>query len=103
MERMYVVARVAHPQPIAPSLPQVKRRGHDSLRHWIGRSINRPAIESFFSSILLGKRHIERLVWLGSRRTGFAKSRVIPMRWLRREPNRLALSTRALQHKFQHV
>src|SRR5262245_6599400 len=89
VQRVDVVAGVAHAQPVAAALPYAEHWLH--LLHRERDSVDGPDVEAIVRGVVLGKRHLNRFI-RGPLGTRFAEARVIPMEWCRRQPNGLALA-----------
>src|ERR1700733_3027112 len=63
MDGMDVVAGVAHLDPIALALLQMKRRLARLVAPPVFNTVDRPAIEAFLGSILFREGHFDRFVW----------------------------------------
>src|SRR5262249_44341086 len=86
MDRMNIVAGIAHAKPIPLSLFQVKCRGHGFAGHRIGHTIDRPAVEAFFRRVVLRKSHLEGFVGWGGSGTSFREPSIAPLERQRRNP-----------------
>src|SRR5450759_680525 len=94
MDGMDIVAGVAHTNPVALSLLQVKRGGHWLAAHRIGHSVDRPSVEALFGGIVLRKDHLERFVRRLGSSNGLGKEPVVPAIGRRGNPLSLALGAR---------
>src|SRR6516225_7542442 len=65
VDGMNVVASIAHANAIALALLQVKRRWSHLVGHRICDAVDGPAIEAFFSCVVLYEEHVEGFVGLG--------------------------------------
>src|SRR5215468_3258484 len=90
---MDIIAGVAHPNAVALPLPKVEGRWSALAGHRVGGTIDGPAVESLFSSIVLGKGHFEGLIRSPGAGTAFGKTPVIPLHFRRCDPRRLSLPT----------
>ena len=79
VNRMNVVAGIAHPQPVSLALLQMERSWRHASAHRIRDTIDRPAVEAVHGSVLFGEQHVEGLVRPGAHRTPRAQKRVVPL------------------------
>jgi len=100
MDRMYIVACIAHSQPVPSVLPQTRRRRR--LFHCECLAIDRPLIESIIRRIAFLESHSNRFVGL-CRFLGLAKSQIVPMERLRRNPLRLPVMPCILHYNSHPV
>src|SRR5579864_9838809 len=98
MNRMDVIARIAHPNAIALALMQVKRRRGGHLVRGIWCAVDRPLIESFERGILLLEEHLEHVIGWNGLVPRLAEPRIIPLERLRRKPLRLSFRSRVFDH-----
>src|SRR4051812_2285257 len=98
MNRMNIITRVAHTQPISLTLLQMKHGGSRFACHWIRHAVNRPPIEAFFCSIVFGECHLESLIGLRSGRSRFRKARIVPLEGRRSKPLRFSSAARVLHY-----
>src|SRR5690349_1733647 len=103
MNRVNIVARITHSQPISLTLLQVKCGRSWLMCHWIRHAIDGPAVEAFFGSIVFRECHLESLVSKGSRHSWFSKTGIAPLQRGRSSPLCLAGSPRVLHHNSHTV
>src|SRR5258708_14712702 len=61
MDRMNIVAGIAHPQSIPLALLQVKCGWRWLAGHGIRHAIDRPAVEAFLRSVVFRECHLEQM------------------------------------------
>src|SRR6266481_4767733 len=103
MDRMNIVAGVAHPQSIPFSLLQMECGWCWFPCHWIRHAIDRPSVEAFFSGVGLRECHIECFVRRRSSRAGPRETCVVPLERRRSNPLRLSAPARVLHYDTHSV
>src|SRR5580692_2745446 len=89
MDRMNVVTRIAHAQPVPLALRHAEHRMHLMVVRKCD-SVDRPSVEAALGRILLGKGHVEDLIWL-RRRGWISELSIVPVERFGGRPQRLAL------------
>jgi hypothetical protein len=86
MDRMNVVAGVAHSQSIPLALLQMECSRGYFVHHRISHAIHRPSVETFFSHIVFRECHLEGLVGCRCGRAGFRETCAVPFESRRSDP-----------------
>src|SRR2546430_12313692 len=98
MDRVAVIAGVAHAQSIPLALLHVKRSRDCFAVHGVRDAIDRPSVEASFRGIVFRKGHFEGLVRQGSSRATFREAGVVPLESRRTNPLGLSTAARVLDH-----
>ena len=88
MHGMDVVAGIAHAQPIALALAQMKHRLH--FVHRERHVVDAPFVEALVGGVVLGERHLDGFIRRLARRTRLSETRIIPFERSRLGPFRLS-------------
>src|ERR1035438_1050219 len=80
MDGMYVIARIAHLDPVMSALPQMERGGRRFASHRVGNSVDRPTVEAFIGSVLFDESHLKGFVGIVRVMVRLREGRVIPAR-----------------------
>src|SRR5215475_14369699 len=98
MDRVDVIARVAHTQPIPLALLQVECGWCYFVRHRVSDSVDRPPVEAVLRSIIFREGHFEGFVWRRRGRARFREPSVVPLETRRRNPLRFSGAPGVLQN-----
>src|SRR5271165_6652570 len=79
MNRVNIVARIAHADAVALPLVQVKGWLCRHLLHGIGYPVDRPLVESVERGVLLFEEHVERFVRLRRGCAEITEVRIVPL------------------------
>src|ERR1700730_7542222 len=98
MNGVDVITGIPHMDPISLAFLQMNRGRGYFVGHWVSDSVNGPAIEALFGSIVFGKDHLESFVRGWSGRARPSKTSIVPAGAWRHDPLWFAHISRILHH-----
>ena len=101
MDWMNIVTGIAHLQPVAPALFQVKRRRH--IHHVESRAVDGPSVKPVNSPVLFGKEHVNYFVRLLHGTIILTKQAVVPFKRVGFYPLRLSSFVPFIFHYYPHA